>query len=165
MVVLVRRFRPTDAPGLVGLFRETVRQVNGRDYSEEQVKAWAPDDIDVARWCEVVASRYTLVAEDEGALAGFGELEPDGHIDRFYVHAARQRRGIGRAIMQGLLDEARRRGIPRLRVESATTGRAFFESQGFRVLGEQVVNCRGVEMKNLRMERDISAPSHAPKTP
>ncbi len=164
-MLTVRRFRPSDAPGLVGLFRETVRNVNARDYSEAQVKAWAPDDIDIRRWCEVVASRYTLVAEDDGELAGFGELEPDGHIDRFYVHAGRQRRGIGRAIMQGLLAEARRRGIPRLRVESAVTGRAFFESQGFRVLGDQVVHCRGVELKNLRMECDLSAQTPAAETP
>jgi putative acetyltransferase len=26
------------------------------------------------------------VADDEGVIAGFGELEPNGHIDCFYCH-------------------------------------------------------------------------------
>ena len=35
-------YRASDAPEIARLFYETVRSVNRADYSEEQVRAWAP---------------------------------------------------------------------------------------------------------------------------
>ncbi|NBC65710.1 MAG: hypothetical protein GVY07_08680 [Bacteroidetes bacterium] len=41
----IRRFQPSDTNQIAQLFHETIRSVNLGDYSEKQVKAWAPDDI------------------------------------------------------------------------------------------------------------------------
>ena len=38
----VRRFHVSDAEEIVELFRGTVHNVNSRDYSDEQLAAWAP---------------------------------------------------------------------------------------------------------------------------
>jgi putative acetyltransferase len=49
------------------------------------------------------------------------------------------------------------RGIRHVRSEVSITARPFFESIGFRVLRQQVVERRGVSLRNFRMERDIDA--------
>ena len=49
--------------------------------------------------------------------------------------------------------EARRAGLTRLFTEASITARPFFEAQGFAVLAQHVVMCRGTEFVNYRMER------------
>jgi putative acetyltransferase len=45
LIIEVRLFETKDAELVARLFHETVREVNVRDYSSAQVRAWAPDDI------------------------------------------------------------------------------------------------------------------------
>lgn len=106
-----------------------------------------------------------MVAEDAGRLAGFADLEANGHIDRFFVSADHQGQGIGRALLAEVLAEAGRLGIARLFVEASITARPFFESQGFATLAPQVVLCRGVEFINYRMERVLAQAGAAADRP
>ena len=152
-MVTLRPYRRDDAPALLALFRDTIRRVNSRDYSPAQIAAWASDDIDTVSWFGRFTGRCVPVAEEAGHPVGFAELEPDGHIDRVYISADHQRRGIGRQLLAAVMVEARRVGLVRLFTEASITARPFFESQGFVVLNPQVVTCRGVEFVNYRMER------------
>jgi putative acetyltransferase len=149
--ITVRPFRADDIPALFELFHGTVHRVNSRDYTPEQLRAWAPGEIDAARWA-TLAARYAVVAECEGRVAGFADLEPDGHVDRFFVHADHQGRGVGAAMMRAILEEAGRTGVTRLFAEASITARPFFERHGFTVLADQQVVVRGVPLTNLRME-------------
>ena len=151
-MIAVREYRSADAAPLLALFRDTVRRVNFRDYSPEQISAWASDDIDPVAWAGRFTGRYVAVADDTGRPVGFAELEPDGHIDRVYVSADHQGQGIGRLVLAAVIAEARRQGIARLFVEASLTARPFFERYGFTELARQTVVCRGVEMDNYRME-------------
>src|SRR5207248_3280421 len=147
--------RPDDAAALLVLFRDTIRRVNSRDYSPDQIRAWASDDIDPAGWASRFAGRFAVVAEETGRPVGFAELESDGHIGRVYVSADHQRRGIGRSLLEAAVAEARRLGIVRLYSEVSITARPFFEALGFAVLAPQTVMCRGAEFVNYRMERNL----------
>ena len=155
----MRPYRPDDAPALLGLFRDTIRRVNSRDYSPAQIAAWASDDIDTVAWAGRFTGRFVPVAEEGGRLVGFSDLEADGHIDRVFVSADHQGRGIGRQLLAAVVAEARRIGLARLFTEASITARPFFEAQGFAVLAPQVVTCRGAEFVNYRMERVLSEPA------
>jgi putative acetyltransferase len=154
----LRPFRPDDAPGLLALFRDTIRRVNCRDYSPTQIAAWASDEIVPEQWAKSFTGRFVVVAENAGRLAGFAELEANGHIDRVYVSADCQGQGVGRSLLAEIVAEGRRLGLGRLFVEVSITARPFFEAQGFTVLTPQVVVCRGVEIVNFRMERVLAEP-------
>jgi putative acetyltransferase len=160
-VVTLRLYQPDDAPALLALFRDTIRRINSRDYSAAQIAAWASDDIDTVSWFGRFSGRYVPVAQEGGRPVGFAELEADGHIDRVYVSADHQRRGIGRQLLAALEAEARRVGLSRLYTEASITSRPFFEAHGFVVLAAQVVSCRGAEFVNYRMERLLTGPSTA----
>jgi putative acetyltransferase len=159
-VVTLRPYRPDDAPALLTLFRDTIHRVNSRDYSPAQIAAWASDDIETVVWFGRFNGRYVPVAEEAGRPVGFAELEPNGHIDRVYVSADHQRRGIGRMLLDALIAEARRAGLARLFTEASITARPFFETHGFVVLAPQVVMCRGAEFINYRMERVLDGARH-----
>jgi putative acetyltransferase len=153
--MILRSYRPSDAPVLLALFRETVRRINARDYNPEQIQAWASEEIDPSVWEDRFRDRFAIVAEEGDVIAGFTELEPDGHIDRFFVSAEHQGMGVGRGLMDRIVAEAHGRGLPRLYLEASITARTFFERQGFVVLGQQTVTVRGVDFLNYRMERRL----------
>lgn len=151
----LRRYCSDDGSALLDLFRDTIRRVNCRDYNPQQISAWASDDIDVIEWCQRFQGRYVVVAELDEQLAGFAELEGTGHVDRFYVAADYIGRGVGRAMLVDLVEEAKRQDLTTLRVEASITARPFFESHGFEAITRQLVTCRSVQLANYVMKRQI----------
>lgn len=151
----IRKFQPSDADQIAQLFHDTIRTVNLGDYTEEQVKAWAPDNIHFRDWEEKCSSKYTLVAETNGIIAGFAELDDDGHIDCFYCHKDFQGQGAGKLLYNGIESEARRRAVNRLYVEASITAKPFFEKMGFFVDEKQTVTIRGVDFINFRMIKQL----------
>jgi putative acetyltransferase len=161
MAIVIRPSLPSDAAAIARLFHDTVREINSRDYSLRQVKAWAPDDLSFHNWAERSQTRWTIVAEDRSTpdrylIAGFCELKPDGHIDCFYCHKNYQRCGLGRQLYQALETEALDRSLQQLQVESSITARPFFEAMGFVMLSSQTVSVRGESFVNYKMVKALS---------
>ncbi|MCU0570233.1 MAG: GNAT family N-acetyltransferase [Oculatellaceae cyanobacterium Prado106] len=165
MAIAIRSFQIQDAEQIAQLFHDTVREVNIRDYSSQQVQVWAPDDIHFRNWVEVCANRFTYIAEDTGiaegtniagkagTIAGFGELEPNGHIDCFYCHKDYQRCGVGRHLYQAIEAKARELSLSRLFTEASITAQPFFQRMGFSIINEQAVTRRGETFINYVMEK------------
>lgn len=149
----IRLFETQDAESIAQLFHDTVRTVNRGDYSSSQVEAWAPDNLHFRDWAAVCSSRFTFVAEDAGVIAGFGELEPNGHIDCFYCHKNYQRCGVGKQIYEAIEAKAIELVLNRLFVEASITAKPFFERMGFSLVQEQKVARREETFVNYAMEK------------
>lgn len=154
--MLIRNYQPTDLPQLVQLFYNTIHQVNSRDYTPEQVAAWAPAVPDETAWQRRYETRIVFVAEDNGQVAGFAELEPIGHIDCFYCHHAYQGQGVGKRLYHRLEQEARSLHLDRLWVEASITAKPFFEHLGFQTLHENQVLRNQVILINYSMEKFLT---------
>jgi putative acetyltransferase len=157
--ITLRPYAATDASALATLFRASVRQIAVRDYSPTQILAWAPDVIDEGRFGKKCETKWTWVAEIDGRIAGFSDLEPDGHVDMLYVHPDFQRRGVARALLRHLESLARHDRVPRLYAEASITARPVFEAMGFHVVSPQTVTIRGATLTNYRMEKPLGAPA------
>ena len=46
----VRKYRSEDCEKIAELFYNTVHSVNSADYTDIQVNAWAPKDMDLTEW-------------------------------------------------------------------------------------------------------------------
>lgn len=149
----IRLFRPQDEVQLAQLFHDTVRLINIQDYSQKQVEAWSPDDLNFRNWRDICSDRFTYVAIEKNKIVGFGELETDGHIDCFYVHYQYQRQSVGSKIYQAIEIKARELNLTRLFAEVSITAKPFFVNQGFIVVKQQQVFCRGVAFINFLMEK------------
>lgn len=151
----VRELRAGEEPILFELFLATTRRVNIRDYSQSQVVAWAPDDLDPSVWAEKMRSICPFVVEVDGTIAGYSDLQSDGLIDHFYVHHEWQRRGIGRVLMSEIERRALSRRIGQLETHASVTARPFFEAFDFVVVREQELEMRGEMLKNYVMRRNM----------
>lgn len=156
MDVAVRRYTPNDLAGLIALFRDTVRRVNGRDYSQQQVMAWAPDEIDARKWRHRFGDKNVWVADLDGAPVGFIDVARDGLIDMLYVHADHQGKGVASLLLRTVEASARAHGLLRLFTEASITARPFFERHGFRVIAPQRVIRWAQEFLNYRMDKPLA---------
>ena len=153
MIMKIRTYEIGDTQKIIKLFYDTVREVNIRDYTKAQVDAWAPADIDIESWTKSLSSKFTFVAEEGDTIAGFGELEANGHIDRFYCHKDFQRQGVGKLILTEIESKAQELGLKKLFAEASITAKAFFETQGFMAIKKQEVERRGQKLINFVMEK------------
>jgi putative acetyltransferase len=153
--IRVRAYVPEDCGTLATLYRRSIRELAGNDYTPEQIFAWAPDRLDMERFAAKLVSRPTFVAEIGGAAAGFTDLEPDGHIDLFFVNPDHARRGVARALLDHVIARAREQKLTRLYAEVSRTARPVFERHDFTLLGAQEVEIRGQKLQNFRMERRL----------
>lgn len=146
----IRVYQPADCAAIVRLFYDTVHTVNAADYTPAQLDAWAPCVPDEAAWDRSLRAHYACVAVEGGAVAGFGDIDASGYLDRLYVHRDYQRRGVGRALCDAL--EA---WTPSdvLTTHASITARPFFEARGYRVLRRQQVERSGVLLTNYVMEK------------
>lgn len=144
----VRDYSPADCPKLLKLFYDAVHTVNSRDYSKEQLDAWADGRPDMEKWERSLSGHYTLIAELDGVIVGFGDITADGYLDRLYVHKDFQGMGAATALCDRL--EA---GFGRISTYASITARPFFMKRGYRVLRENTVERGGVELKNYLMEK------------
>jgi putative acetyltransferase len=161
--ITIRSYEASHAATLTSLFRASVRGIASRDYTTAQIRAWAPDVIDEVKFGQRCEGKSTWIAEVESRIAGFSDLELDGHIDMLYVHPDFQRRGIARALLEHIEKLARGVGQRRLYTEASITARPVFEAMGFRVVASQTVVVRGESMTNFRMEKPLA--SLAPEQP
>ncbi|MEH1832311.1 MAG: GNAT family N-acetyltransferase [Nostoc sp.] len=153
--MILRIYEIADTEEIMKLFYDTVHEVNIHDYTEEQVDAWAPANMDIDVWIKDLGSKFTYVAEEQGKIIGFGELEANGHIDRFYCHQDFQRKGIGKKILEQLELKAKVLKIEKLFTEASITAKPFFENQNFIVVKQQEVERRDQKLINFVMEKSI----------
>ena len=131
----IREYEPADCSEIAALFYQTVHEVNKQDYTSEQINAWATGKVDLAAWNQSFLEHYTLVAVENGKIAGFGDIDETGYLDRLYVHKEHQREGIAAALCSRL--EAHVQG--NILTHASITAKLFFQKRGYKVLREQQV--------------------------
>ena len=90
----IRAYHPTDCEQIAQLFYETVHTINAKDYTQEQLDAWATGTVDMVLWNQSFLIHDTLVAVQDDKIIGFGDMDQTGYFDRLYVHKDYQRQGI-----------------------------------------------------------------------
>ena len=90
----LRPYKPSDCPAMATLFYNTVHTVNSKDYTAAELDAWATGSVDLEAWNQSFLDHITLIAEIDGILVGFGDMDHSGYLDRLYVHKDYQRQCI-----------------------------------------------------------------------
>lgn len=169
----IRLYQESDTPQIMQLFYQTVHTINARDYTPEQLAAWAPETASEANWrdklsesiCYVVESSVPSRAsgqapqdrladkEDTIQIIGFGDLTPRGHLGHLFVHKDFQRSGVASLIMQTLIQEALNYDLYKITAEVSITARPFFEKFGFEVVTKKKKVLRGMGFVAFQMRK------------
>jgi putative acetyltransferase len=149
----LRAYQPEDLDAVMRLFRDTVHAVNRRDYTPEQLEAWAPEQMDRDRWRERLAGQQVCVAELAGEMVGFCAWTHAGYLDLLFVHGAHQRQGIAGKLCDHAIRELSANRVTQVVTHASITAQPFFARHGFEIVRHQVVTIRGVALSNVVMEQ------------
>jgi putative acetyltransferase len=153
----MRPMLPTDVPLLAEIFRASIEELAGDDYSEAQQEAWASAADDEEEFGARLAAELTLVATYAGAAIGFASLKDNTYIDMLYVHPAAAGLGAGAMLCDALEKLAAARGSKQLSVDASDTARGFFERRGFIAKTRNTVSLAGEWLANTTMVKPLSA--------
>lgn len=151
--MFIRPYRPDDLDSVIDVFLRAIRETASKDYTPAQIDAWARVDRD--SWSVRRADRPTWVADIGGVVAGFSDLEVDGHIDMMFVHPDFGGRGVATALIEAVEVHARASGLVGLYSEVSITARPFFERMGFVVVAPETVHRNGQFFDRFKMAKTL----------
>ncbi len=151
----VRNFKNEDIESVLKLFYDTVHSINSKDYAKEQLKAWAPKELDKLKWIESLNKNYSLVVEEDTQIIGFGDIDSTGYLDRLYVHKSHQGKKVASNLITELENYVFNKGVKSIITDASITAKPFFENKGYEVIKEQQVELRGQVFTNFKMIKNI----------
>lgn len=157
----IRPFEPADAPAFAALNRRWIEEL----FELEEKDAQQLQD---PKSAILDKGGFIAVADASGWIVGAGAILPaalapdDGRkwmeVVKMVTDISAQRQGIGGAILDCLIDHARKQAADavwletNVRLEAAT---ALYERQGFRKLGEDELWPSPYDRCNLQMVREL----------
>jgi putative acetyltransferase len=155
----LRPYLPADAGLLAEIFRASVTELTGEDYTEEQQAAWASSADDEDAFAQKLAGELTLVATIEGAAVGFASLAGKDRIDMLYVHPAAAGQGVGALLCDALEKLAAARGATKLSADASDTALGFFVHRGFVAQQRNTVVRNGEWLATTTVQKPLAAPT------
>jgi putative acetyltransferase len=152
----LRPFLAADVPLLAEIFRASIEELTGEDYSEGQQAAWAAAADDEDAFAARLADRLTLVATLDGSPVGFVALKQPDTVDLLYVHPAVARQGAGTMLLDAVERLMAARGTNRLTVDASDSALGFFERHGYTPQRRNTVSCQGEWLANTTMEKQLA---------
>jgi putative acetyltransferase len=153
--MLIRRFRAGDEAALFQVFFSAIHKIAARDYTPEQIEAWAPGDVDWSGWETRIRGINPFVAVRGQEIVGYADVQIGGYIDHFFVSGLHPRQGIGSLLMNRLTQEAVEHQYAELTSHVSKTAEPLFVRCGFQVLQRKYAVIRGVELPHALMCKKI----------
>ena len=74
---------------------------------------------------------HAMAYDDAGKAIGTARMQPDGQIGPLAIVMEWRRRGVDAAMLEGLVNEARKRGLSEVRLSAPVQALELYQSQGF----------------------------------
>ncbi|GHA15318.1 GNAT family N-acetyltransferase [Oceanisphaera arctica] len=98
------------------------------------------------------ASAMQVLVAVDGKYVGTGRMLDDGHIGRIAILRDYRGLGLGGRVVQALVDEAARRGYPRVYLGAQTHAVDFYTKLGFTPYGDEFMDAG---IPHLAMEKSL----------
>lgn len=152
----LRPFLPQDAPFLADIFRASIEELTGDDYSSAQQDAWISSADDMESFTARLGKQLTLIGTLNGSAVGFISLAGTEQIDMLFVHPAAAGSGVARMLLDAIEKLAKARGATRLTTDASDTALGFFTKQGFVPQQRNTVALAGEWLANTTMHKSLT---------
>jgi ribosomal protein S18 acetylase RimI-like enzyme len=167
----VRRATVEDARLLAELGAQTFAEAFAEENSPEDMAAYLADSFNAGGLTEELTDPLSVffVADVEGRAAGYAKLHP-GHLSdsvkgqrpielvRLYVSKEWLGRGVGQALMQRCIEEARGLGFQTIWLgvwERNRRAQAFYRKWDFQEVGEHIFQLGSDAQRDIVMQRAV----------
>ena len=151
----IRLIRDEDYVTCVRMQRQTIRNVNSKDYSEDVIRLWSGRNTvkkirtgapNVKRW----------VAIENNKIIGFC----DHHLLKsellgLYVHKDYMGRGVGSRLLKTAEASLKKRGCKKIEIESSVTAKPFYQKSEYKVVKKSMHEFMGTKARVFIMTKNI----------
>lgn len=148
--MFLRKYQSSDCEEIAKLFYDTVHRINARDYSKEELDAWATGKVSLSTWDQSFRNTHTLVVIENEQIIGFANMGKTGYLDMLYVHKDHQNEGVATLLCNALESSSKANHFS---VHASITAKPFFEHRGYCVTKKQQVLRHGIYLTNFVMEK------------
>lgn len=154
-MIQIRQATLEDLPEITSIFRDTIRAVNSKDYSEKQIEVWSSGADDLEEWTDRIENLYFLVAEFKNQVAGFAYLKNGFNLDGIFVHKDFQRRTIGSKLLRIMESRVSVNGFEVIKSDISISAFDFFDSHYYEVDKKQKKNYKGLAFENISISKEL----------
>lgn len=136
----------------------SIREICKKDYSPEQITAWAAYLSKETLWQQKIERDYLWVLEDQGKILGFSHLAimnlELGEIMGLYLLPEIKNTGLGKKLMNVILEESRHQKLHYLTLLSTLTAKSFYEALGFyQSDNDTTIRINGADIEGIPMTK------------
>ena len=91
---------------------------------------------------------YVLARDNQNQAIATGRIGADGHIGRMAVLKPWRNLGVGKTILQALMEYAQQQGNSRVFLNAQTSAIPFYEKQGFVIISDEFMDA-GIAHKTM----------------
>ena len=113
------------------------------------VEQRVPLELEWDEWDE--RSDHAVARDSKGQAIGTARLLPDGRIGRMAVLGEWRRRGVGAALLEALLEQARKRSMRRITLHAQAHAAGFYRRFGFNERGGEFLEA-GIPHVEMTLE-------------
>lgn len=155
IIMQIREMYANECGTVAALIYRTVHTTCSADYTRAELDAWAPETIDLKKFCKTLLKSSNFVAVEGGAIIGFASIGSGGYLNRLYVHNNFQGRGIGAELLRRAEACAAQLGAKSVTLDSSKTAEGFYRRMGYTKSGISVMERSGVYFRNAIMKKDL----------
>ncbi|MFD2647793.1 GNAT family N-acetyltransferase [Devosia albogilva] len=137
MKIVVRRASEADAPEMSRILIASITELCSADHHDDPsaIAAWTANKSEAGVLAMMaLADSEFYVAERDSVVLAVGAIQGDT-IGLNYVDPQHRRMGVSRALMLGLEDVLRNRGVAVARLKSTATAHDFYKALGWSDVG------------------------------
>ncbi len=153
--IKIYRATKQDIGMITQLFRDTIQNVNSKDYPTDEIEDWSSWWTDHDKWEEKIENQYFIKAIIEDKLVGFSSLATDGYLDFMFTHKDYQRHGVAGNLLRLIERKAKDQANDVIYSDVSITAKGFFEKHGYVVEKQQIKRSKNKELINFRMTKTI----------
>lgn len=155
---MIRAARKSDHEDMDALFRASVQALCAAFYPPGVIEHWAGKPVPERILRGQTQGDEHFVLTRHGRLAAFGALNLQKELlEALFVAPEFAGHGVGRELLEFLLDLARSAGLTRIRVNSSMNAVGFYEANGFVEYGRGDFDLGGgVTLDSVFLARELS---------
>ncbi|MBI4452125.1 GNAT family N-acetyltransferase [Candidatus Woesearchaeota archaeon] len=154
----IRKARLRDARRISRLMCDTIRLVNSKNYSQNQIKVWVNSNT-TTKIKESInnSNKLIFVATDNGKIAGVASLNlKEMELGSLYIKHNIHKKGIGTRLLEYIERYAKNNGFKKLKLGSTITALEFYKNNGYKTIRKNhYIILQGVKIQCILMSKRL----------
>ena len=132
MEIKIRKATLQDCKALCEIHVSSIQELTKSHHTKEEIDLWSRGRTP-ERYEKHISEKQVIIAEDMFLPVGFGTFDlTTGELIQLYVRPEYARKGIGKQILDELINMARESGLQEMHLLSSLNAESFYAKKGFR---------------------------------